>query len=404
MFLFACTEPDARPEGDDTSVVADSAPTDTTGTTDTQPTDTTDSGSTLTVTGPDDPELDALILEQMGVAHVPGLAAAITRGDELLWARGYGLADIEASRPVTPDTPFMLASVSKTVITTAVMQAVEDGLVDLDTDIDTYLPFVVNPPNHPDDPITLRHLVTHTSAIRDRWAVWDDLTVAGDSEVPLGTFMEGYLVEGGDWYQGTNFANWSPGAVYEYSNIGAALAAYVVEAARGEFFDDVCDRDIFGPLGMEQTGWHLADHVIEEVALPYRWDGTDYVTSGHHGYPDYPDGQLRSSVRDLSRHLRSIVNNGTTGGVTILEPTSVEEAKREQFPDVAAGQGIFWYSWEGWGGTWMGHGGSDTGVATDAWFRLEDDIGFLVLMNGEWNDEDAIYVIEEALIARGETW
>ena len=119
--------------------------------------------------------LDAFIRAKMKVAHVPGLAACVVSGGEVVWAKGFGWADIGARRRVTADTGFMLASISKTLIATAVMQQVEAGNLSLDADVDTYLPFSVRNPRHPGDPITLQQLLTHTSSIRDRAAVWNDL-------------------------------------------------------------------------------------------------------------------------------------------------------------------------------------------------------------------------------------
>ena len=108
---------------------------------------------------------------------------------------------------MTPDTVFMLASVSKTVTCAGVMSVVEDGDLDLDTDVNDYLPFEVRIPAAPEEPITTRMLLIHTSAIRDRLSVWgtpysrDSLYFHGDSPIELGEFLRSYLVPGESEYR-----------------------------------------------------------------------------------------------------------------------------------------------------------------------------------------------------------
>jgi len=129
--------------------------------------------------------LDAFVRAHMRIAHVPGLAACVVRGGDIVWAKGYGWANVARRRRVTPDTDFMLASVSKTVMATALMQLVQQGRVDLHADVDTYLPFRVRNPQHQGRPITPWRLLTHTSSIRDAWATLDASYVPGDSPVSL---------------------------------------------------------------------------------------------------------------------------------------------------------------------------------------------------------------------------
>jgi len=168
---------------------------------------------------------DDRIVELMRAGKLPGLSAAVVRGDELLWSRGYGWANIHDREPISRGTLFMLASISKTVVGTAVMQAVEEGLFGLDDDVNDILPFPVRIPAHPHRSISGRQLLTHTSSIRDRWSVWNGLYADGDSPIPLGGFLQRYLVPGGDEYLDANFFDARPGSAYHYSNIGTALAA-----------------------------------------------------------------------------------------------------------------------------------------------------------------------------------
>jgi CubicO group peptidase (beta-lactamase class C family) len=322
----------------------------------------------------------------MALGKLPGVSAAVVRGNEVVWARGYGSANLWRGEAVRPNTLFMLASISKTVIATAVMQAVERSLFGLDDDVNDILPFTVRTPEHPGRAITVRHLLTHTSAIRDRWSVWDDLYAEGDSTIPLGAFLEGYLVPGGEDFRLTNFYDTKPGLRYRYSNVGSALAAFLVEAASGNGFDAWCEANIFEPLGMDRAGWHLADVPAADVAMPYRWSEDDhhYRAIGQYGYPDYPDGALRTTAPQIARHLGMMMNGGTWNGARVLERETVREILRSQNPDTVEGQGLIWYRTHSGGRRLIGHDGGDRGVATVAFYDRDEDVGVVVLANGNW--------------------
>jgi CubicO group peptidase (beta-lactamase class C family) len=330
-------------------------------------------------------DLDDFILAQMETAHLPGLGAAIVKNNQLVWSKGYGWANIENGVPASADTVFMLASASKTVTGVAVMQLVEDGLLDLDADVNEYLPFDVRTPQFPNVPITTRMLLTHTAAIEDNWDVLLDLYVQGDSPIPLGAFLSHYLVPGGDYYHGLkNFYAHEPGTLYRYCNVAVALAGYLVEVISGSSFESQCQQRIFGPLGMDETAWRLAALDINNVAMPYRHTGGgQYQPYGHYGYPDIPDGALRTSVNQLARFLIAFINFGNYNGVSILEPQTVAEMRAEQIPTIQPGQGLIWYEEERNGDILMGHNGGDDGVATQMFFRLKDGVGTILLANGD---------------------
>lgn len=339
-----------------------------------------------------DPDLDAFVRGQMREGRLPGLAAAIVKDGELAWARGYGLANIAHERRASVDVEFMLASVSKTVTGVAVMQAVQEGLLDLDAGVNEVLPFAVRNPEFPDEAITTRMLLTHTSSLRDNWEVLNTIYVKGDSAVSLGGFLGEYLVPGGRHYDaGKNFLSASPGSTYRYCNEGVALAGYLVEAVTGSGFDAWCDERIFSPLGMDQTSWFLHGLDRTGVAMPYRYvcSRDRYRRYGQYGYPDYPDGQLRTSARELGRFLLAFVGGGELDGVRILEESTVQEMLREQVPDVVAGQGLVWYAIHRDGERLIGHNGGDSGVATQMFFRERDGTGVITLANGDWRRSGA---------------
>ena len=335
-----------------------------------------------------DPFADAetFIIEQINQGQIPGLAAAVTYRGKVVWTGAYGYANVEDKVAATVKTPFMLASVSKTVTGVAVMHAVEYEAVSLDDPINSVLPFAVDNPRVDGEVINLRHLVSHTSGIRDNWGNMPYFD--GDPTVPLGSFVEGYLVEGGEWFDATaNFYDAMPGEAFEYGNVATALAGFVVEHTTQTPFDDYCDKHIFDVLNMNNTGWHLADFDATTVAMPYEVVGGAYATDGHYGYADYPDGQLRSSVTDIARFLAAISSDGTLDGAQVLSKNSVKELLAPQYPEVDSGQFVFWYETTIAGRKVIGHNGGDIGVATQISFSPETNIGVIVLMNVSWSDK-----------------
>lgn len=352
-------------------------------------------------------DLVAFITRQMDTAKFPGLAACIVKGNEIRWAQGFGYADVAAGKPVTPDTPFLLGSVAKAVTGVAIMQLSEQGLLDLDADVNTYLPFEVRNPTHPNAAICTRMLLAHTSGIRDDIDIYKSLytlhTGGGDSPMPLGQFLEDYLAPGGAWCAAqVTYAGFAPGEQFLHSNVGIALAGYLVEAASGISFDAYCKQHIFDPLGMADTHWFLEDTNPENIAIPYRYDvvGKVYVPYGHYGYPSYPDGQLRTSVNAFARLLIAFMNDGRYGEVRILKPQSVQEMITIQYPEQNPDLGLVWWYGLVGGREAIGLDGTDAGVCTSAFFLRGEKIGVLLFANGDCSaiGDDVRFAIQDRLI------
>ena len=134
----------------------------------------------------------------MADAIIPGLAVAAVRDGRVTFARGYGFADIDAGRAATKSTPFHVASVTKLLTGSAIMQLVDRGALDLDAPLSDVLDFELRHPAHPQAPITARHLLTHCSGISDEKLYAVDFRVkGGDSSIALRDFLVSYLVPGG---------------------------------------------------------------------------------------------------------------------------------------------------------------------------------------------------------------
>jgi CubicO group peptidase (beta-lactamase class C family) len=332
------------------------------------------------------PDLDEFIERKMIEAQVPGLAASIIKDGKVVWAEGYGFANLALNLRATAETPFFLASVSKTVTCTAMMQLHDSGRFQLDDNVNAYLSFRVENPHAPGVPISFRQVMSHSGSIKDNWDVLDPLYTPGDTPYRLSFFLSEYLVPGGQWYDADeNYMFVPPGAQYMYANVGFALVGHLVENVARKAFDAFCERTIFEPLGMKDTGWHLSDFDPDTVAMPYHYNAVTgtFIPYGHYGYADWPSGTLRSSVLDLSKFLLVHMNGGSYGGVRILSPAAVEEMHTIQFPELNREQGLAFYYWDVNDQILLGHDGGDPGVFTDMWFRPADGVGVILLANGD---------------------
>ncbi len=327
-------------------------------------------------------DLDHLIAGWVDTVSLPGMAVALVNANGVVWSRGYGLTDLAAELPVTSDTPFLVSSDSKIVTATALMHGWEDGAFDLDADINDYLPFTVDNPRLDGETITLRELLSHTSSILDSEYYMQSYQPGDPVLDDLRTFLEGYLTPGGQWYDPEfNFAAAEPGTSWQYSNVGIALAALVLQEITGQPFDDYCASVLFEPLGMTNTHWFLADYPdVSQIASPY---DRGYQPFEHFGHPTWPAGQLRSSVNDLGRFLAAIMNGGALGDVRILDEATVQVMLAPQITHLGeeyARQALGWMYDPAFGNA-VGHNGSDPGATVAMFFDPTAQVGVVILIN-----------------------
>ena len=340
---------------------------------------------------------------------IPGVAVTIVNKDQVLYQNAFGYADVAAKKSYTSQTIHNIGSISKTFIGVALMQLVEEGKLDLDTDINSYLPFKVQHPTHPTIPITLRQLATHTASIQDRTFNYDLRSYVSDDNtrgnrkglpfiykiqfkrmlknenVSLGEFLKRTLSKEGKWYRKKNFYKHAPGTVEEYTNIGAALAAYILEVVTGEKYGDYVVKNILQPLNMNVSGWTIDEVDSSQFAKRY---------IGDRAVPDYelityPDGGLISSITDLSTYLMAMMK-GYYGESNILSITSFQTMMQNQYklPPLAKSataiksrSGIFWDIFGEEGNGDIGHSGSDPGITTFMYFDPMLGIGCILTTN-----------------------
>ncbi|QQS31343.1 MAG: beta-lactamase family protein [Sphingobacteriales bacterium] len=343
------------------------------------------------------PALDEYILDEMNFERFPGASTVIVKDNKIVWIQSYGFADVENAVPVSDSTVFLLASVSKVFTGTAAMQLFENNVIDLDEDVNLYLPWTLSIPGFSGNPVTFRHLMTHTSSIRDNYTVMETYYDNPDPTISLADCMHRYFSTIGiDYEPGANFLPNAPGSIFEYSNMGTALNGYLVELASGMPFDQYCNLHIFDKLCMNKTSWFFSEFDSAEVARPYQYTGGSYVPYPHYGFADYPDGQLRSNVTDLAKFMIAYLNGGTFGANSILSASSINQMWSPQIPAIDQYQGLNWYQEELYhdsGTTWLwGHNGGEMGVSTELYLDPVNKIGVCVLTNGEG---DALYICDE---------
>ncbi len=333
-------------------------------------------------------QLDSLINNYMNTYHIPGLAALITtKEDGIIWESNYGYANVSLQEQVEDSTLFLIASISKTIVATAIMQFWEADSFDLDDNVNDYLDdFQVNIPNYLGDTVTIRMLMTHTSSIADNWSVLDGLTICGDSPIPLDTFLINYFTPGGTYYNASlNFLNVHPGTTFQYSNVAICILAILVEKFSGISFDQYCRENIFDPLEMNKTSWFLEGLDTTTIATPYLWQGGQYIPYCHYGSPDYADGNIRTNKMELENFLSTYMNWGRYNGETILDSSTIDLMLKDHlgYPIYEGGsQGLVWYQTGRLNGRlpW-GHSGAWFGCATGMFFKPEEEWSLICFMN-----------------------
>ena len=345
----------------------------------------------------DPQDIDRIIEGRMQETGLVGVGAAIILDRKLVWSRGYGFADKQDAVPFTTDTVMNIGSISKPFTGVALMQAVEDGKLSLDEDINAYLPFKVVNPSFPDARITLRHLATHTSGITDRWEVYQrTYHWGGDAPEPLGEFLQGYLATDGKDYAKDNFLPFKPGTHREYSNIAAGLAGYIVERAVGEKLNTYTARRIFKPLGMDRSGWLLSEIAPGAHSTLYVGQEGFSIPIQLYGITTYPDGGVRTSVSDLSRFFIALLDGGQYEGARILDASSTAEMLRFQYTEAnkpdnvllnEKNSGIFWST--KFDVSYVGHGGSDPGISTEMLSTLDKDVAIILMVNTSLSGKEA---------------
>jgi CubicO group peptidase (beta-lactamase class C family) len=365
----------------------------------------------------DEAALDRFIEEQRRTHHFQGLEAVIVKHGRVVFQKGYGWA-VEGTAPVTNDTVFRLASISKTFTAVLLMKLLEEHRIGLDDDVNGALGFAVRHPRYPDSPITYRMLLSHHAAIADNYDYEHAELLFppdGDAPVALAEFVAGYFRPGGAYYDAArNFTAAAPGTAFQYSNLGYTLAGLLVEKLAGTSLEAYAEAALFRPLGMTDVSWRTRGFAPKGgMATPYKWEeGTGFVAYGQFGYPDWPAGSLRVSGTALAKFMRLFLGRGKVDGVTIVSEAVIGEMTQVQFPATESQYGLGVYYVDDprlVGNARLGHNGGEGGVRTEMYWRSggPDGVGVILLGNsGQRYDKErkrAFAAVRDELFAYGET-
>lgn len=343
-------------------------------------------------------DLDSYLTGTISEKNFIALGACLFRDDKIIWQNAYGYSDLEAKKELKTDDIFQLASLSKTITATAIMQLYEKGLFKLDDDVNGYLPFKVRNPNFPDKPITFRMLLTHTSGFDDLLPAGNKINLGawGDSPIPFDEYVEGLFTPGGKYYSKDYFSKTEPGTKYEYSNIAFSLIGYLVEKLAKMDFSEYCKENIFKPMEMNNTGWHLKDVDTSRVVFGYGFPKKDSITGkeayekvNHFGTPGYPEGMLRSTMQDLTHFLSAYIHDGRYKDYQMLKPETVKLMLTPQgiknipsrsFPIVDIG--LTWLIFDVEGNHLYSMNGFSGSIFTNAYFSQKDKLGIIYFYTG----------------------
>jgi CubicO group peptidase (beta-lactamase class C family) len=325
--------------------------------------------------------LDELMARDMEEQHIAGAVVAVVKDGELVLAKGYGYADLEKGIPVdAAETGFLIGSVTKLFTWTAVMQLVEQGRLDLDADVNSYLDFRI-PDTYP-QAITLRHLLTHTPGFEESFFE----VLARDSAD---------LRPAGEWLASHIPARVRPpGEVAAYSNYGTALAGYIVARQSGEAYGDYIQKHIFDPLGMVHS---TAQTTIPPHLRAGATVGYTYVDGALQPFGDYlgqgamvPAGGILASATDMARFMIAHLQGGrygdaNTAGVHILREETARQMQQTLYtPDsrlLGTAYGFFDFSDNGQRA--LGHGGESYPIQSLLLLLPGEKLGIFVSYNSE---------------------
>lgn len=318
--------------------------------------------------------LDGLMPTALRLSRVPGAVVVIVKDGVPLLEKGYGVADWDKQTPVDPRTTlFRPGSISKLFAYTAVMQLVEQGKLDLDADVNGYLDFKI--PALAGKPLTLRHIMTHTTGFEDTYR---EMIVFDGRPAELGTWLKRHLPP----------RRFQAGTTPDYSNYAVSLAGYIVQRVSGTPFDTYIDQHVFVPLGMQ--------HSTFRQPVPAAWRtnlATEYLTRDEkgHGFESInpsPAAALSTTADDMSRFMLAYLQGGQLGDVRILKQETVRlmfDTVTRALPDLN-GMGLGFFQQNINGHRVLAHDGDTLYSHSDLTLFVDDHVGIFLSMNANGTD------------------
>jgi len=339
-----------------------------------------------------------------------GVSIVVFQNEKPLFSKGYGYANISNSAPMSGDTVFRVASLSKMIVAVAIMQLYDQGKLDLNDDISNYLGYKVRNPMYPNDSITVKQLLLHTSSIKDSGCY--NNFVDNNARLFRTIALDELLTPQGKYYQKSLFSQYAPGEAFSYSNLDFGILGSIVETVSKIRFDDYCKTKILQPLGMD-AGFDPADiQNWENYGVTYRYSAGSFnaiLDEGGTGKPQptkitaplgnalgwSPTGGLRVSAGDMAKFMMMLAGSGTFNDRRILTKHSADMMQQlswmgigydgldEQvglFRQEGLGINVVDQLCDGWRLT--GHSGDAYGLISGAYFDQLSKLGFVYIING----------------------
>ncbi len=327
-------------------------------------------------------EMKAGVNEILNRWPTVGLAVGVVRNGYLEFFYGHGLADIASNTPITEDTVFRIASITKTFTAIAVMQLWEQGLIDLNAPANDYLrAYKLIPAKASFRPATVWHLLTHTAGIREvlHPSGLFRLRDLGET-VKLGRPVPSLA----EYYQGGLRIDAEPGTRWMYTNHGFATLGQIVEDVSGEPLDRYLREHIFDPLGMADT-----DLVRSELVQSHLATGYDLRRNGARSVADYElvtvgGGGVYSTARDMARYLAALLGGGANEHGRVLKPSTMATMFEPQYqPDPRIpGIGLAFSRANLGGHLAVEHDGILPGFDSQIFLAPDDEVGVMAFANG----------------------
>lgn len=326
-----------------------------------------------------------------------GMTVSVVQDGAIKVQHSFGQANVANNTPYTNQTNQPIASVSKTFIGMALMKAIEEGHFTLETNINDILPFDIHNPNTPDAPIKVKHLVTHTAGLEDSEDTYElqyyvkegenallpttqvifDFGLEMGKGHALGDYLAAVYTPDGPLYDEDTFMKEGPGKVYEYSNIGASLAAYLIEVKTGQSFAAYVNEHILLPLNMGNTGYDRSQLASSELATLYVSKEYELPEYSH---SSYPDGFVNTSNDALTKYLLEMLK-GASGNGILLSKESYQTLFNRHSPDSMEEGEIHGVFWDLTRDGRIEHNGGDPGVLTLVSFDPVTNSGYLLMTN-----------------------
>ena len=325
--------------------------------------------------------IDGMVQGQIAAHDIPAVTVSIVKDDKVIFAKGYGWQDYEKRIPVKADTSlFRPGSISKLFTWTAVMQMVEQGKLDLDTDVNTYLKTFQIPATYA-EPITLRHIMTHTAGFEEGGLGY--LIILDPAKaLPLKVAMEKYIPRRIN----------KPGAYSSYSNYATALAGLMVENVSGTPFNQYIEENIFKPLGMNSSSFvePLPEALHKNMAIGHKREAGVLKPQPFEIVSSFsPAGALSSTATDMAKFMMAHLNNGRLGDVQILQADTAKlmHSVAYKTDDRVSGMNLGFYENFFNGHRMIGHGGDTFQFHSDLMIDKAENLGIYVSYMGDGGAE-----------------